>query len=349
MTAPITSPIFVTGASGFIGSQVVLDALQAGHRLRLSVRRESQIGELQQRFAAHASQLEFVVVADLGDSAALRAALADDVEYVIHIASPMPGGGDDFQIGYLRPAVQGTEAMLDAAEAAPAVKRLVIMSSLLALLPVGATRVPAYEIKAGSNLSIPVDKDMVFPPGPAGHGLKYCASKVLAHRATLEWRAAHQPRFTLVTVHPTFVGGRDMAQTDAAAPRGATAFLLNSLATPPPGGPVVPASLVDVRDVSLGVLRSLDLKVDVSSGAVTEALMPGEPTTWDAITDFVRAEYPQIEVKLQGPFDAPFTADGGRIQQELGIKKWRPMEEIVSSILDQQLELRAAAAAGGVH
>jgi uncharacterized protein YbjT (DUF2867 family) len=41
MSSPIT---FITGATGFIGSHVVKDALAAGTRVRLSVRKEEQKG-----------------------------------------------------------------------------------------------------------------------------------------------------------------------------------------------------------------------------------------------------------------------------------------------------------------
>lgn len=45
-----SSLIFITGATGFIGSAVAFEALNAGYRLRISVRRESQIPELKAQF-----------------------------------------------------------------------------------------------------------------------------------------------------------------------------------------------------------------------------------------------------------------------------------------------------------
>lgn len=159
MTA--SSLIFVTGASGFIGSQVVIDALNAGHRVRVNVRREAQIEELRNRFAPAPAtgnssssniptqtqnRLEFVVTADLSNSHAIRGCL-DKVDYIFHLASPMPGGGSDFQTEYLGPAVQSTEAILEAAASVPSVKRVVITSSLLALIPLGSLDVPGLVVK----------------------------------------------------------------------------------------------------------------------------------------------------------------------------------------------------------
>ncbi|KAK0622545.1 hypothetical protein B0T14DRAFT_535720 [Immersiella caudata] len=333
------SLIFVTGGTGFIGSQTVEDTLRAGHRVRLSVRREGQIDEVKKQFPEYTAQLEFVLVPDIGDIAALRAALKNDVDYIFHLASPMPGKGEDFKTEYLKPAVDGTKAILEAAAGAPSVKKVVIMSSLLALIPLGGLQIPGMEIKEGSNPSLNVDPDAQFPAGPAGYGAKYSASKILAHRATLEWMASNKPHFSLVTVHPTFVLGRDKTQTDPARPGGINAFLMRSLATPPPGKPMTPAAFVDVRDVSSVLLRSLDLEAD-RGVPLTEILVNGNPTTWDEIIGFVKARYPSVDVKLQGPFDAPFTADTSRAEKQLGIR-WRDLEEILRSVFDQQMKLRS--------
>ncbi|KAK3987480.1 putative reductase [Cladorrhinum sp. PSN332] len=332
-----TSRIFVTGGTGFIGSHVVLDALKAGHHLRLSVRRDIQVDEVRNRFAEYRSQLEFVTIPNIGDEGALRAALAtNDIDYILHIASPMPGKGEDFKTEYLQPAVQGTEAILNAAAATSSIKRVVIASSILALIPLGGMNTPGLEIKAGTNLSLSVDQDMPFPSGLAGYGAKYSASKILAHQATINWMTTHRPRFSLVTVHPTYVLGRDLTQLDAGSPNGMNAFLLQSLNNP--GPPVVPASMVDVKDVSLVVLKSMEVELE-GNELVTEYLVAGKPTSYDEVVKFVKNNYPEIDVKLEGPYDTPFVADTSRTERELGVK-WRGMEEIVGSVMDQQLELR---------
>ncbi|KAK4172676.1 hypothetical protein QBC36DRAFT_362146 [Triangularia setosa] len=330
--------IFITGSTGFIGSQVVLDALKAGHQLRLSVRREPQVEELKTRFAQYASQLDFTIIPYINNTDAIRSALSNDVDVIFHLASPMPGKGDDFKTDYLQPAVAGTEAMLNAAADAPAVKRVVIMSSVLALMPLGGMNIPGLGVKAGANPTLAVDAEMSFPPGPAGYGAKYSASKILAHRATLEWMQAHKPQYSLVTLHPTFVLGRDLTQ-QTSTPNGINGFLMTTLTKPPGGNPVVPASMVDVRDVSLTVLRSLDVELDQKE-FVTEYLVAGNPTLYDDVVGFVKRKYPDIPVNIEGPYNKPFTADTSRTERALGITRWHSMEEIVTSVLDQQLEIR---------
>ncbi|KAK4638888.1 hypothetical protein QC761_703630 [Podospora bellae-mahoneyi] len=330
--------IFITGGTGFIGSQVVLDALKAGHQLRLSVRREAQVEEVKARFPQHASKLDFAVIPNIDDAEAIRSALSNDINAIFHLASPVPGKGDDFKTEYLQPAVAGTEAILNAAAKTPAVKRVIIMSSILALMPLDSMNTPGLEVKAGINPTLAINPEMSFPSGPAGHGAKYAASKILAHRATIGWMRVHEPQFSLVTLHPTFVLGRDLTQ-QTSKPNGVNAYLMATLTNPPGGKPVVPASMVDVRDVSLTVLRSLDVELGRDE-LVTEYLVVGDPTCYDDVVEFVKTKYPAIPVNTEGPYDEPFTVDTSRTEKELGITRWHSMEEIVSSVLDQQLEIR---------
>jgi|SRR5690242_4719893 len=127
------SLIFITGATGFIGSHVVAQALAAGYKLRISVRKEAQIKGLSNLFSENAAQLDFVVIPDLTTPGAFSKAL-EGVTYVFHLASPMPGKGVDFEKDYVKPSVQGTIALLDAAKDFETIKRVIIVSSLLALI-----------------------------------------------------------------------------------------------------------------------------------------------------------------------------------------------------------------------
>ncbi|PHH85647.1 hypothetical protein CDD83_119 [Cordyceps sp. RAO-2017] len=325
--------IFVTGGTGFIGSQVVALALESGYRIRLSVRRRGQIDDLKARFSEFPDWLDFAVIADLGDSAAVEAAL-DDAEYILHLASPMPGKGSDFRTGYVDPAVNITTAVLQAAVAAPRVKRVVVVSSVLALMPMGGLMMPGLEVHENANRSIAIDINMAFPDGPAGHGMKYQGSKILAHRATLDWVAQHRPKFDLVTLHPTLVIGTDATQSDA-RPGGMNAYLMQSLASEKP---TMPSSVVDVRDVAQALLRALTAPVNVGAG-LTEAIIGGPPFDWEDLVAFVRARYPTLPLKLTGPFQPGLYPDASRAERDWGIK-WRGMEEAVGSVLDQQMELK---------
>lgn len=122
--------IFITGASGFIGSAAALEALKAGYQLRVCLRRPSD--QLQSLLSKYSKQVEFVIIPDLTDELAFSDKL-DGVEFVLHLASPLPHGTN--KETYFTPAVKATTALLKAAAQVPSIKKAVVTSSLAALVP----------------------------------------------------------------------------------------------------------------------------------------------------------------------------------------------------------------------
>jgi NAD(P)-dependent dehydrogenase (short-subunit alcohol dehydrogenase family) len=57
------SLVLITGATGFIGSQVALRTLEAGFNVRLVVRREDQADKLRRIFEEHQDKITFVTSA----------------------------------------------------------------------------------------------------------------------------------------------------------------------------------------------------------------------------------------------------------------------------------------------
>jgi nucleoside-diphosphate-sugar epimerase len=143
--------ILITGASGFIGSHVLKVALKAGYNVRLSVRKQTQIEELKKLVPTYTSQMEFVVVPDVTAAGAFDGAM-DGADYVFHLASPMPGKGTDFQKDYVQPAVRGTESILKTANATPSIKRVIVISSILSLMPMGGLTMKDVVIKGKFTL-----------------------------------------------------------------------------------------------------------------------------------------------------------------------------------------------------
>ena len=127
--------VFITGSTGFIGSHVVDVTLKAGYRVRLSIRNPEQAEPIRQRYPEYASKIETVVIPDISKQESFKKAL-ENVTYIFHLASPMPGNGSDIRTDYVNPAVQGTEAILYAALDFPQIRKVIITSSVLALLPV---------------------------------------------------------------------------------------------------------------------------------------------------------------------------------------------------------------------
>jgi nucleoside-diphosphate-sugar epimerase len=181
---------------------------------------------------------------------------------------------------------------------------------------------------------------MAFPEdATSSGGQKYHVSKILAHRATLEWVQTNKPSFGLVTLHPSFVFGRNITQTSAEELDGTNAMLWGCLHS---RKPFIPASSVDVRDVALAHLKALDVETG-SAGEAQEFILSAGPKqnwTWGQVAEFVRSKYPALDVELEGPFEEPPKVDTQKAENVLGMK-WKSMEDTVGSFLDQQMELRA--------
>jgi nucleoside-diphosphate-sugar epimerase len=177
-----------------------------------------------------------------------------------------------------------------------------------------------------------VDLEMQFPSGLDGDGLKYQASKILAHQASQQFLQKQKPHFTLITLHPTFVLGPSLVQKSAGDITGVVMMFMHSLTL---DKPVFPSTCVDVRDVADAIVATIDANVERNG---EEFIITGPKFTWEDVVEYTKAAYPQVPMNLQPPFDKPFDANASKAERLLGAK-WRSMEEMVSSVLDQQLAL----------
>ncbi|MCB9517814.1 MAG: NAD-dependent epimerase/dehydratase family protein [Gemmatimonadales bacterium] len=108
----------VTGATGFVGSHVVDRLLARGHEITALVRSAERARPLAERGVR-------LVIGDLGDEAALRA--ATEGQDVVHHVAALTGAVDE--AAFLAANRDGTARLLRAAEAAGSVSRFVHVSS----------------------------------------------------------------------------------------------------------------------------------------------------------------------------------------------------------------------------
>jgi dihydroflavonol-4-reductase len=170
--------IFLTGATGFIGSRLARQLAARGDRLRCLVRAGSETTDLE-RLGAE------LVVGELTDTATIERALAG-VDLAYHLAAIYDVGVVD-AAALERTNIGGTRAFLEAAERA-GVPRAVYVSTTAALAPVESGEGDeTSEVPAGAR----------FPS-------VYHRTKTEAHRLAREAQGRGLP---LVVVCPAFVYG----------------------------------------------------------------------------------------------------------------------------------------------
>ncbi|HQV62429.1 MAG TPA: aldehyde reductase [Anaerolineales bacterium] len=128
-----SKPILVTGASGFVALHTIIQLLQQGYTVRATLRSLSREAEVRETISKHVQandRLE-ILPADLEQESGWNEAM-QNVEYVLHIASPFPLFEPKHEDELIIPAVQGTMRVLRAAHKA-GVKRVVQVSSNAAI------------------------------------------------------------------------------------------------------------------------------------------------------------------------------------------------------------------------
>lgn len=233
--------VLVTGASGYIANWVVRYLLEAGCTVHATVRdpqSEKSVGPLR-RIAGEAGA---------GDLRIFRAELLEDgsfddamegCEVVIHTASPfLVRGFTDSEQALIRPAVEGTRNVLQAANRCASVKRVVLTSSVAAVYGDNA------DLEKNSRGFFSED-DWNF--SSSAEHQPYSYSKFLAEKEA--WKIqADQDRWQLVCINPSMVAGPALTRYS----RSTSIDTLCSLGSGKmwPGVPDMRMGWVDVRDVA---------------------------------------------------------------------------------------------------
>lgn len=231
--------VLLTGCSGFIAKHVALRLLNAGHEVRGTLRRLDRGDEVRAAVAPHltpgAGSLSFVQ-ADLEADAGWAEAMAG-VDVVVHTASPFPIAQPKDPQALIRPAVDGTRRVLEAAAAA-GVKRVVLTSSVAAVV----------DLSKGEHLHD--EEDWCDPSKDSATA--YEKSKTLAERKA--WEIAKARDLNLTVINPGFVLGPPLDEHYGASLGLVERFLKGKDPMVPPMG----LAIVDVRDVAEMHLRAVD-------------------------------------------------------------------------------------------
>lgn len=125
--------VVVTGASGFIGSQVVKTLLERGYSVRGTVRSPEDADKYRfLRALPGADERLTLWKGELLEDGSFDPAV-DGADVVIHTASPYVLDVEDPQKDLVEPAVEGTRNVLDACSRAGSVRRVIVTSSMAAI------------------------------------------------------------------------------------------------------------------------------------------------------------------------------------------------------------------------
>ncbi|MDP9036726.1 MAG: aldehyde reductase [Myxococcota bacterium] len=237
--------VLVTGGSGFIGAHCILQLLEAGYRVRTTVRSAAREADVRSMLdvALHPAgpqpreALSFAR-ADLLSNAGWPEAVAG-CDFVLHVASPFPLRPPRHEDELILPAREGTLRVLRAAQSA-GVRRVVLTSSFAAI---------GYGHGVQER---PFSEESWTDPGGPGVSA-YSKSKTLAERAAWDFVASDGGALELAVVNPVAVFGpvfgRDYSTSIQIVQR-----LLDGTV---PGLPRVAFGIVDARDVADLHLRAM--------------------------------------------------------------------------------------------
>jgi dihydroflavonol-4-reductase len=231
--------VLVTGGSGFVGAHVILQLLSAGHEVRTTVRSLKREGDVRAMLKAGSQEpgdrLSFFA-ANLVSDAGWREAVAG-CDYVMHVASPIPGSAPKHEDELVIPAREGTLRVLRAARDAT-VKRVVLTSSCGAVYYGHPPQKAPFDETSWTIVN--------------GELTAYVKSKVLAERAAWDFMSSEGSGLELSVVNPAGIFGPILGPDSASS-----VDLIKRLMNGMPGAPRIYFGVVDVRDVADLHLRAM--------------------------------------------------------------------------------------------
>lgn len=250
--------ILVTGGSGFLGSHCLLAAVNAGYRIRTTVRSLSRADEVREMLRSGGASEDRIVSVEFAEADLINDEGWDRAckgcKYILHNASPFPGKAPKDENDLFEPAVGGTLRVLKAAKAAGTVERVVLTAST-------ACMVFGHSDKRLASGPF-TETDHTNLDNPSSPVPAYSKSKTLAERAAWDFIKNKGDGMELVTIHPCGIYGPVLSQATASATSiSLIEWLMNGTI---PMIPQLGFGVVDVRDVA--ALHLLALTSDKAAG-----------------------------------------------------------------------------------
>ncbi|OQO11810.1 hypothetical protein B0A48_03537 [Cryoendolithus antarcticus] len=195
-TIPKGSTVLVTGVTGFIGSHVAAQVIEAGYCVRGTSRSKAKAQDLIKYFTSKYGA-DSITVAEVPDMVAPNAydEAVKGVAGIVHLSSVLTFSTNPEEV--IPPSVSGALNILSAAMQEPGVRSLVVTSSsTAALLPQ-----PNEKIRVNVDTWNDAALEAAYKPGVDGFTV-YAASKTQAERELWKAIRKEKPHFQVATVPP---------------------------------------------------------------------------------------------------------------------------------------------------
>ncbi|CAM6086484.1 unnamed protein product [Calypogeia fissa] len=298
--------VAVTGASGFIASYLVKDLLERGYYVRGTVRNPDDLSKVGFLLDLPGAKERLTLYkADLLATGSFDE-VVDGVDGVFHTASPFfTTKAPDPQAELLDPAVKGTMNLLEAANKAKSVKRVVLISSIAAVVHNKKPRTPTTFVDESWWTDPELCKE---------RGAWYPLSKTLAEQAA--WDYVKGKHFDLVVVNPAYVIGTMLQPTLNAS----SELILNYLSGAIKKYENSVLGVVDVKDVSLAQILAYEKPEAEGRHLLIESVVHTRE-----LVEMLRRLFPGYPVPTEAAYDVKQVADMAPYQtntskaQKLGV------------------------------
>lgn len=335
--------VLVTGANGFIGKHVVNELYKLKYDVIGVVRSQVKADSLAEQFGYN-PRFTIEVVPDITALDAFDSVFhkhGQNIDTVVHCASPLPTKGTDYEKTHIIPAVNGTKNLLEAIKTygPQTVSKVVITSSVVAVINPEKRSDPDYVYS--EDYWCPLKKEDI----QGVPHIAYMVSKKCAEWTAWEFVRENRGliKFGLTTLLPTYVFGPQVFEEDVVDGLNFSNEQVGALIHSLPGKELKPnmhASFIDVRDVAKAHVLAFQKEEATGQRLLITA---GKYTSQD-IVNILNDKFPQLKGKIaEGPHPGKFNRESTtpghyRAEELLGIR-YRSLEQSIYDTAAQVLKV----------
>ncbi|KZW00979.1 ketoreductase [Exidia glandulosa HHB12029] len=332
--------VLLTGASGFLAEHILEQLLKEGYFVRATVRSEDKRRAVEKLHTG--AMLEVVIVPDVS-SPGVFANVVKSIDYVVHTASPFHLSATDMQAEMLDPAIKGTTEILEASAKEEQVKRVVLTSSMAAVIDTPSIPGPAGKVYSEKDWnSVSIEQALAHP------AFAYHGSKTFAERAAFDFMERTKPKFDIVILDMPFIYGPMKNQQSLKSLNTSSAVVYSLISSTPSAG-VPPTQVplwVDVRDVARA--HVLALKGGPEIGNKRFLIHADGTYTFGQVVDIVKKKFPHLAERLPTQSgakvdgDGEYSSDNAKSKSELGLAYEYNLEHSITALVEDLLAMETS-------